>query len=432
MIKLYLKQSWELVKQNKLFSSIYVAGTGLAIALVMVMFIIFYVKFAPVYPEYNRNRTLVVKYVKSVAKENGNNFWAGQVSPTLAQMIDSLPHLEHLAIVSDERFNKYQLGVPGSNIMLPVSMMMVNDDFWRVFTFRFLSGKPFTAEEVEASARVAVITESTARRLFADADVVGRKVLYKGQEMTVCGVVKDASSATPASAADVWLPLPYGEYVSYDEIKMGILRGNLQLYLTAATAADKKLLKAEVQEAVHKFNSTVEIVNDLMEQPDDYWFSTFRVDTMNAPQIGSILRTFGFILLALLFIPAINLGGMISSRMDQRISELGIRRAYGANRRTLISQVLWENLLLTVMGGLFGLLCSYVIVLTCSSWILTLFDTSVDTYLPMPFLSFEMLFNPWVFLSTFALCLVLNLASALIPATWALRRTIIQSLNTKR
>ena len=38
MIKLYLKQAWTLIKQNKLFTSIYVVGTGLSIALTMTMF----------------------------------------------------------------------------------------------------------------------------------------------------------------------------------------------------------------------------------------------------------------------------------------------------------------------------------------------------------------------------------------------------------
>ena len=45
MIKLYLKQAWTLIKQHRLFTGIYVVGTGLSIALTMTMFIIFYVKF---------------------------------------------------------------------------------------------------------------------------------------------------------------------------------------------------------------------------------------------------------------------------------------------------------------------------------------------------------------------------------------------------
>ena len=60
MIKQYFKQAWTMMRQNKLFTSIYVAGTGLSIAFTMVLFIIYYVKFAPVYPEYNRDRMLVI------------------------------------------------------------------------------------------------------------------------------------------------------------------------------------------------------------------------------------------------------------------------------------------------------------------------------------------------------------------------------------
>lgn len=67
MIKLYLKQAWTLIKQHRLFTGIYVVGTGLSIALVMTMFIIFYVKFAPIYPEYNRNRMIVLKMILNSA-----------------------------------------------------------------------------------------------------------------------------------------------------------------------------------------------------------------------------------------------------------------------------------------------------------------------------------------------------------------------------
>ena len=55
MIRLYIKQAWTMMRQNKLFTSAYVIGTGLSIAFTMVLFIIYYVKFAPVYPEYNRD-----------------------------------------------------------------------------------------------------------------------------------------------------------------------------------------------------------------------------------------------------------------------------------------------------------------------------------------------------------------------------------------
>ena len=60
MIKIYLKQAWTIIRQNKLFSSIYITGTALAIAITMTLFVIYYIKVAPIYPEYNRWNTYVI------------------------------------------------------------------------------------------------------------------------------------------------------------------------------------------------------------------------------------------------------------------------------------------------------------------------------------------------------------------------------------
>ena len=61
MYKIYLKQAWALIRQERLFSSVYIVGTGLAISLVMVLSIVFYVKMASIYPEMDRDRLLTVK-----------------------------------------------------------------------------------------------------------------------------------------------------------------------------------------------------------------------------------------------------------------------------------------------------------------------------------------------------------------------------------
>lgn len=48
--------------------------------------------------------------------------------------------------------------------------------------------------------------------------------------------------------------------------------------------------------------------------------------------------------------------------MQDRVSELGVRKAFGASRKTLMGQVFWENMLLMLPGGMAGLLFSYVLV----------------------------------------------------------------------
>lgn len=428
MIKLYLKQAWTLIKQHRLFTGIYVVGTGLSIALVMTMFIIFYVKFAPIYPEYNRNRMIVLKMMKSYPKDDDKSWNCSSVSYDVVKMLQELPHLDAIGAASGS-YREYYVEVPDNNEPIGITPLYADAGFWQVFTFRFLYGKPFTQADIDAKRREVVVPVSLARRLFATDDVVGRRFKMDAQEYRVCGVVEDVSAATPSTVGDLWMPITLNSWIKSDNSEK--LVGSADIYMTAPTATDKEALKEEVREVFRKFNlAAPKYMNDLMGQPDDYWASTFRVNSCGAPDLASELRGYLYMLLALLFIPAMNLSGMMSSRMDERLSELGVRKTYGATNGSLIRQVLWENLLLTCIGGLLGLLISYLIVLTASDWILTLFDSYTDAG-KTPFLSFEMLFNPMVFCTAFGLCVLLNLISALIPAIWALRRNIIQSLNSK-
>ncbi len=431
MIRIYLKQAWAMLRQNRLFSSIYVVGTGLSIALTMTLFIIFYVKTAPIYPEYNRDRTLVVRYVKTFPAEKPDNYNAGLVGTGLVGLADSLPHVTDVAVTCDADTRGQNVALPGQKQAFNVRLLYVNSAFWRVFTPRFLSGKPLTGADEEARSHTAVISESLARRLFASTDVAGRTFLYRGNPYTVSGVVADVSSATPDAVADLWMPITLNAFATYRHRNSDLL-GNLTCFLLVDDAANKETVKEALRDAVRRHDAGQSYVNDLMGQPDDAALSSFRTDAVNAPDLGGLFRSLLYIVLALLFIPAVNLSGMIASRMDRRMAELGIRKAYGATRDMLLGQVLWENLLLTLIGAVAGLLFCYLIVLTSGSWVLTLFDAEVDINLPAPFLTMEMLFNPWVFLCAFGLCLVLNVVSALLPAWWGLKHTIVQELYTKR
>lgn len=434
MLKNYFKQAWTLMRQNRLFTGIYVVGTGLSIALVMTLFIIFYVKFGPVYPEYNRDRTLVLKPIKRYPKGKPESWTinGGVAYYVVDQMLPGLPHVEQVAGSMIDFWGDYQVSAADVK-PFKVTPRFANGAFWKVFSFRFVDGQPFTQEDVEAKAQVAVIGESLAKRLFAATEgVEGRHFAFNGRDYRVCGVVRDVSNATPETAGDLWLPLLNAQYISKELDRFGLL-GNVYASLLVDDAENLETVRSEVQDVFRRYTlQDKDYEYDLMGQPDPYWLSTFRQDVEKAPDTMELVKDFLYILLALLFIPALNLSGMISSRMDSRIAELGIRKAYGATRCRLLEQVLCENLLLTLLGGLAGLLFSYLIVLTASDWILTLFDKNIyDTSLSTS-LTPEMLFNPAVFGCALAVCVVLNVVSALVPALGAMRHPIMESLNTKR
>ena len=424
-----------MMRQNKLFTSIYVAGTGLSIAFTMVLFIIYYVKFAPVYPEYNRDRTLVISCM-AVAKKGEktwNNYNAG-VNIRAAELVKGLPHLDKVGLGQlKDYWGGNTILLPESKELLSVNAGRVDTGFWQVFTFRFLSGKPFDEAAVEAGRPVAVITEKVAKRIFASTDVAGKHFKYNGNDIQVAGVVADVTGATPATAADLYFPLHYEGMYRPSPNDRGLM-GSLQLYMTATSADDVETLRAEVVDVLNRYNQeNQEWEHFYLEQPDVWWKSQFRVLGANVPDVAGSVRSTLYMLLALLFIPAMNLCGMISSRMDERMSELGVRKAYGATNVSLISQVLTENLLLTLVGGLVGLALAYFIALTSGEWMYHLLDEGFTLPGGMEAsFTMEMLFNPTLFLTVFGLCMLLNLISALVPTVLALRHTIIYSIQTKR
>lgn len=322
-----------MMKQNKLFTSIYVAGTGLSIAFTMVLFIVYYVKFAPIYPEYNRDRTLVLKYMHASFE---NNNVSSLVSYKVVEMLRELPHLDKIgaAFIHNGSWNPITITIPETNEQKIICVGMVDAGFWDVFTFRFLNGRPFTEAEVNSNLPVVILTESIAKQLFATTDVVGKYIKCNGNDMKVCGVVADVSNATPDTAASIYVPIFFDES-NRPKPNNPILTGGVSIYMTAPTAADKEALKAEVEDVFNRHNQEDKrFTHHLNGQPDNWWISTFRNDAQKEPDITSIYRSLLYMLFAMLFIPAMNLCGMISSRMDERMSELGVRKAYGATDKS--------------------------------------------------------------------------------------------------
>ncbi len=435
MLKTYFKQAWAMMKQNRLFTSIYVVGTGLSIALVMTLFIIFYVKFAPVYPEYNRNRTLVVSTTQRTEKANAGN-WSrnsGTSYEFTTKLLTDLKHAEAVAAVVETWGENPMVSRIGSDNGIEAVASYVNAGFWRVFTFNFISGIPFTAEEMEAKRTVAVISEGLASQLFANTSPVGEKFSMDGTEFTIVGVVQNVSNATPATAGDLWLPITLNADAMGENLQMGLM-GSVKNYILAPTTSECEELRAEILNRIEAYNQAdKEYTHEFFGQPDIFWKSTFRTGSDNADfGFWDLLGDYFYIFLAFLIIPALNLSGMISNRMDSRMEEIGVRKAYGAANSQIVGQVLWENMLLTIMGGLVGLLLSYLIIVTSSNWILTLFDSFIMNPGREMTITFEMLFNPVVFGSALLFCVLLNLISALVPTIWALRRNIISCIHSKR
>ena len=100
---------------------------------------------------------------------------------------------------------------------------------------------------------------------------------------------------------------------------------------------------------------------------------------------------------------------------------MGLRKAFGATKGRLLVQVLCENLIITLIGGLIGIVLSVVMLQLGKSFLLTK-ETAV---------TFEMLFKPVLFAAALFFTLLLNLLSAGLPAIRIAREQIVDALNNK-
>jgi putative ABC transport system permease protein len=415
MFKQYLKQAWAQLGENRLLSFISIVGTALAIAMIMAMVLVNRIEIEPFAPEINRDRTLYVT-ISSMLTGSGNRY-NGRVDYFSVKEVFRPLTTPEVVSIGMEGTNALAT-IPGGELV-NVNRRLVDDNFFKIIDYSFIAGAPFTHEDSEAGLHKVVITETIARTLFGTTDVVGRSMMLSMLDYTIVGVVKDVSKLATTAYGQVWIP--YNGTPEFRRVENN-LTGTFLVFLLAHKKSDFQAIRDEVESRRLAWNEVLKTNDCEVEydgQPDTqetYIHRRFFKPNMNAIHLQYII-----VIALLLLVPAINLSGLTLSRMRKRYPELGVRRAFGAKRSELLTQILCESLLLTLIGGVVGLLLSYGSLFVFGEILFgKLGDTSVSA---------AMLFDPMVFVITFLFCLLLNLLSAGIPAWRASRLDIVNALN---
>ena len=422
----YFKQALAMMREERLFSGIYIAGTALAIAFTMVMAVVYYAKLADIAPEVNRSRTV---YVKGMVKRAVNDTLKWQpTSYTATQVKEWLYTLKSAEVVSAtvnaSRYTSDRQYLKCDNHKLvPVVTRMVDANFFKVYQFNFVYGRPFTQEEclnennyIENATMPAVISRDIAEQAFGkDVDPVGKTLNY-GYLIRIVGVIEPTSSIMEESFGQLFLALDQEAEQVIVVLKEG------------CTAQD---LEKELAEIAHK--------RSVSDKEWDYFLHGIMLPHAQLKMGGdgglhswsAIFKSFFPKVFVLLLVPALNLSGLVAARMRRRVAEMGVRKAFGAKRRTLLTQVITENLVLTLCGGFVGLIITWLLLYVFRSWLFFAVGNTAFT-LPEPTVDGEMLFSPLIFVIGLVVCIVLNLMAALIPAWLSLRNPIVESMNEKK
>lgn len=296
--------------------------------------------------------------------------------------------------------------------------------FGRYTNFIYLSGKPFTQADFQSGIKKAVIVESVARRLYGDVDAaIGKPVQINFTDYTVCGVVENVNRFCEFAWSEVYAP--YSSNAIANKVEAGETQGNHIITILAHSSDDFEKIRNEVARGVAQINTTLgERELQLMGQPDNFRTQLNRKFANSYENLDAAYWKYGIMIIVILLVPAINLSGLTHTRMRRRLEELGIRKSFGATQGELVWQVLNENFVLTLIGGMLGLGLSYLCLWLMSDWLLqTAWGATATMNVSMV--------SPVVFFVALCFCLVLNLLSAYIPAWRVAHTPIVDSLNQK-
>lgn len=397
----YLKLALKVLARRKFFTFVSLFGVSVTLVVLMVATAVLDQAVGAQPPEIHADRTLGL-YQLSM-RGPGRTSDSEPSYGFLDRYLRTLPDVERVTVFSTtSRTATYRDGE-----RVELYLKRTDGDFWHVYGFDFLEGGPFTAEDDASVAPVAVINASIRRRLWGREPALGRRLELGGRGFRVVGVVSDVSFLSQDPFADVWVPI---STLGPDVHQQRALLGNFNGVVLARHPRDFPAVRRAFQASLGSVELTepFDELRGFLDTRFEFAARTLFSDHLKI-EAGAWRLRLAIVLAMLLFmlLPSLNLINLNVSRILERASEIGVRKAFGASSRTLVGQFVVENVLLTLIGAgiAFGV----------SSGVLALLTRAAI----VPYGDFHLNFR--VFFWGLVIALVFGLVSGVYPA-WKMSR----------
>lgn len=416
MLTNYIKIAWKVLLRHPFYTFITLFGISLTLTVLMVLTSFLDHLIGSHYPETKRDRTIYIETMRMSAVD-GNSTTNGPMSyPFLTKFAKTLKTPERVTIYSDSRGSDAYVG----SQKIKIITKFTDADFWQVTEFQFLEGKPYNEQNIANGDYVAVITDGFRKQYFADdaEPVIGKTIEIENIRYRVIGVVRGSPITRFFTHADVYFPYtaPKSNYQSTG------LRGSYSAMILAKAPADLMAVREEFQGRVRQLPVPGEEFGfkysqiEVRSEPYVEFLLGIFTGRSNAARVAAFYGVIAFIFLMLMGLPAINLVNLNVSRIMERASEIGIRKAFGAPVRTLLWQFVVENIFITLLGGSIALLLTFVVIhlINNSGWI---------AYA-------DLTINASVFGASLLISLIFGLLSGVLPAFRMSKLSIVDALKS--
>jgi len=242
-----------------------------------------------------------------------------------------------------------------------VQVQGVSEEYLDFTTFDAERGRMVTPTEISRKRPVTLVGWQIANRLFGAADPLDKQIRIAGVPFTIVGVSKKKGAAFGQSL-DEFVVIPLGSYQ-----KLFGARQSLQLMIKPRNEQLVDLAKDETRVAlrIDRGLKPAEVDNFGIVASDSV------LDIFQQATAGIAVLLVGIVGLSLL-VGGIVIMNIMLMVVSERTREIGLRKALGAKRRDIMSQVLTESITLSIVGGIVGIGLG------------ALFSTIISTFTPVP------------------------------------------------
>jgi putative ABC transport system permease protein len=240
--------------------------------------------------------------------------------------------------------------VYGSSSYEPSSFVGTTPSYVVAHSYRVQEGSSFTGEAVSRHRRVALIGQTVEQELFAGTSAVGQSIKVNGNNFQVIGVLASKGSSGSTNEDDVVMaPITTVQdtLTGYGSINSITVEGNSQLTLNAAESEVSQILEER-----HRVKNTAEPGFSVLNQGS-------LLETSSSTS-GVFTTLLGEVAAISLLVGGIGVMNIMLVSVTERTREIGIRKAIGARRSDILTQFLAEALLVSLFGGLLGVLVGVV------------------------------------------------------------------------
>ena len=278
-----------------------------------------------------------------------------EISDETLQEVVELPEVETASLYHTR--NEYDAVYRGAKSLSNSVILGIDRNYLDVYGYQVTKGRGLTDKDYSEGRKVALIDKTTAASLFDNADVIGRTIEIKGEPFVVVGMVAKKAESQPVinSMED------YYRYMSDDQSGKIIIPDNVWPVIYQYDEPQNLVVRAKsTDDMTTAGEKAADILNAMLTVSDDT--VKYKVEDLleQATQIQEISNSTNQQLIWIasisLLVGGIGVMNIMLVSVTERTGEIGLKKALGARKRRILTQFLTEAAVLTLLGGIIGVL----------------------------------------------------------------------------